>query len=100
MNITASIIIKMFIIVFCLIAITALINNIRKEKFRIINEKVYYNHDDQYPNYYTHTEFPFMNTQMGTTRNMSYDLRGDYYIPKMWTPFNMSSYVPIRNRSI
>ena len=36
-----------------------------------------------------------------TTRNMSYDIRGDPYIPKRYIgPWNMSSIYPIRNRQL
>jgi len=53
------------------------------------------------PYYDTHTQFPFWNTQLGSKRNMSYDLRGDAGIPYiMWTPFNMASTVPIRNKPL
>ena len=88
-----------FTIIMLLLAVVTivyLINEFSKEKFA----PAYY-YDYYYPDYYnTYTNFPFWNTQYGTTRNMSYDLRGDYYIPKMWTPFNMSSYIPIINRPL
>jgi hypothetical protein len=49
----------------------------------------------------TSTDLPFWNSQIGTRRNMSYDLRGDpLIIPKTWVPFNMSSTTPIYNRGI
>lgn len=55
--------------------------------------------DDIYSN--THTNFPFWNTQLGNKRNMSYDLRGDPSSPYInWTPFNMASTVPIRNKPL
>jgi len=69
-----------------------------------------YNYNSNIENYlpyitdpYTHTytDFPFWNTQIGSTRNMSYDLRGDVPIPyHMWTPFNMSSRIPIQNKPL
>ena len=49
----------------------------------------------------THTNFPWWNSQIGTKKNMSYDLRGDIspadYIN---FPFNMSTIIPIINNSI
>ena len=55
--------------------------------------------DDVY--YGTHTNFPFWNTQLGSRRGMSYDLRGDIAIPDYINmPFNMSSRIPIRNRPL
>lgn len=54
---------------------------------------------DQYTDQYT--DFPFWNTQIGSTRNMSYDLRGDVQIPYfMQMPFNMTSIMPIQNTSL
>ena len=53
------------------------------------------------PYYIPQTDFPFWNTQLGSKRNMSYDLRGDASIPYiMWTPFNMPSRIPIRNKPL
>ena len=53
-------------------------------------------------NMYTHTDFPFWNTQLGTTRNMSYDLRGDIPIPRQpvgpW--LNSSRAAPIVNKPL
>lgn len=49
----------------------------------------------------THTNFPFWNSQLGTKRNMSYDLRGDAPIPYfMNLPFNMPESIPIQNRPL
>lgn len=46
-------------------------------------------------------DFPFYNFPIGSTRNMSYDLRGDVPIPYfIWTPFNMTTRVPIRNKPL
>lgn len=57
--------------------------------------------DDAYRYLYTHTMFPFWNTQIGSKRNMSYDLRGDAPIPIVTTfPFNQSSTFPIRNKPL
>lgn len=48
-----------------------------------------------------YTDFPFWNTQLGTTRNMSYDIRGDVPIKKMYTgPWLQSSQTPIYNRPL
>ncbi len=53
------------------------------------------------PYTHTYTNFPFWNTQIGSTRNMSYDLRGDVPIPyQIIPPFNMSSIVPIQNKPL
>lgn len=49
----------------------------------------------------THTQFPFWNTQIGTTRNMSYDLRGDIPPHLYYTgPWNISPHYPIYNRPL
>lgn len=49
----------------------------------------------------THTGYPFWNSQIGSTRNMSYDLRGDVQIPYLMNlPFNMSSRIPIQNKTL
>lgn len=48
-----------------------------------------------------YTDFPFWNTQIDSTKNMSYDLRGDVQIPYfMQMPFNMTSIMPIQNTSL
>jgi hypothetical protein len=50
---------------------------------------------------YDHTNFPFWNSRVGQTTNMSYDLRGDpVIIPKRPTIWNYSTLTPIYNRSI
>ena len=61
---------------------------------------VYY--DEYYdPAFDTHTNFAFWNTQRGTKRGMSYDLRGDVPIgQRQIFPFNMSSTVPIVNKPL
>ena len=54
-------------------------------------------------NYYLSqsTQFPFWNTQIGTTRNMSYDLRGDIPIPRYNVgPWLNSSTTPIYNKPL
>jgi hypothetical protein len=44
--------------------------------------------------------FPFLDS-LGTTRNMSYDIRGDPYIPYTpVSPWNQPSVFPIRNREM
>lgn len=52
----------------------------------------------------THTNFPFWNTQLGSTRNMSYDLRGDVPIGpidrSIVGPWNISSTTPIYNKPL
>ncbi len=50
---------------------------------------------DNYPN------FPFWNTRMGQTNNMSYDLRGDpVIIPKYPFMWNYSTLTPIYNKKL
>lgn len=52
----------------------------------------------------THTNFPFWNTQLGSTRNMSYDLRGDAPIGpidrSVVGPWNIGSTTPIYNKPL
>jgi hypothetical protein len=51
--------------------------------------------------YGTHTNFLFWNTQLGSTRNMSYDLRGDVSLAHTYTgPWNNPTRFPIRNRPL
>ena len=53
------------------------------------------------PYYGDYTNFPFWNTQIGQTTNMSYDLRGDpIVIPRTTFAWNNSDIFPIYNRSI
>ncbi len=48
-----------------------------------------------------YTDFPFGNTQVGQTSNMSYDIRGDpLIIPKYPFALNYSTLTPIYNRSL
>jgi len=48
-----------------------------------------------------YTNHPFWNIQLGNKRNMSYDIRGDPYIPRTYTgPWNQSTLTPIRNPPI
>jgi predicted PurR-regulated permease PerM len=69
------------------------INKINKnDKIEKFNDRMYQS---------THTNFPFWNTQIGSTRNMSYDLRGD--IPLKWSytgPWLNSSWFPIHNKPL
>lgn len=50
----------------------------------------------------TYTDYPFWNVQLGSKRNMSYDLRGDVPVPYYgWMfPFNASSRAPIYNKPL
>ena len=49
----------------------------------------------------THTQFPFWNVQLGSKKNMSYDLRGDVPItPGYVGPWNLSSTQPIYNKPL
>ena len=51
--------------------------------------------------YSNFTNFPFWNTRVGQTSNMSYDLRGDpLTIPKYPTMFNYSTLTPIYNKQL
>ena len=48
-----------------------------------------------------YTNFPFYNTRLGNTTNMSYDLRGDPgVIPRTQFPWNNSSIFPIYNQGV
>ncbi len=48
-----------------------------------------------------YTNFPFWNTQLGSKRNMSYDLRGDVPIRRQYTgPWLQASQTPIYNRPL
>ncbi len=48
-----------------------------------------------------YTDFPWWNTKLGMTTNMSYDLRGDpIIIPKNNFVWLNSSIMPIHNKSI
>lgn len=53
--------------------------------------------DGFYP--YATNIYPIWNVPTRSTRNMSYDLRGDVPIPDtgFWSPFNMSTIRPIQN---
>ena len=52
-------------------------------------------------NRYGYTNFPWWNTQIGNTKNMSYDLRGDpIVIPKNNFVWMNSTIIPIYNKSI
>jgi hypothetical protein len=58
-----------------------------------VNNYMYYPNNIQ-------IEYPFWNSTR-STRGMSYDLRGDVPIPYfMNLPFNMSSRIPIQNRTL
>ena len=49
----------------------------------------------------TYTEYPFWNIQIGTKRNMSYDLRGDIPIPMHYVgPWLNSPHIPIYNKPL
>jgi hypothetical protein len=73
-----------------------------KDQFAPIKSRFGYPVDDYYdPSYDTHTNFAFWNTQRGTKRGMSYDLRGDVPIGQRRVfPFNMSSTSPIVNKPL
>ncbi len=60
----------------------------------------YISNNSNYPYWDNESSYPFWNSQR-STRNMSYDLRGDVPIPYfMNLPFNMSSRVPIQNKTL
>ena len=104
---------QLFMLIIIIIAIVALLNVFfpyiatnfnrpKDEKFSPVNRG--WNHFyilDRPPYYKTHTNFPWWNNQIGTTRNMSYDLRGDiplFHNDDMF--WNQSSYVPIMNKPV
>jgi hypothetical protein len=54
-----------------------------------------------FPTFNAYTNLPWWNTPLGTTSNMSYDLRGDpLVIPKKDFVWNNSSTIPIYNSAI
>ncbi len=60
----------------------------------------YVSTNSNYPYWDTLPNYPFWNSQR-STRNMSYDLRGDVQIPYLINlPFNMSSRIPIQNKTL
>jgi len=53
------------------------------------------------PNVDDYTNWPFWNTRLGQTSNMSYDLRGDpLRIPKYPFMWNYSTLTPIYNKKL
>ena len=69
------------------------------EKYANINNFDDFNNDHKY--LFLSTQYPFNNTQIGTTRNMSYDLRGDVPIPYTDVgPWLNSPHVPIYNKPL
>lgn len=94
------------IAILILIGVLVLLQLFRLHVDKFANIGGYWGFDPDYeyyrdPWYYTHSNYPFWNTQLGTKRNMSYDLRGDVSINSVgWVPFNMSSWIPIRNRPL
>ena len=78
------------------------LNNNSKDTFAPIHRSRYnYDNYEYDPALNTHTNFAFWNTQRGTKRGMSYDLRGDVPIgQRQWFPFNMSSTMPIINKPL
>ncbi len=94
-----------FIILFAILYVIPMLFG-KPENFFAPVDRPYYHYAD-YPRFHradvdnSHTDFLFWNTQLGTKRNSSYDLRGDVWYPDlMWTPFNMASTVPIRNKPL
>ena len=75
-----------------------------RDKFTAVSLPMPIHFDDgEYydPAFDTHTNFAFWNTQRGTKRGMSYDLRGDVPIGQRHIfPFNMSSTMPIVNKPL
>lgn len=52
-------------------------------------------------NYLNYPNYPFWNSRVGQTTNMSYDLRGDpLKIPKYSFAWNNSTLTPIYNKSL
>lgn len=75
----------------------------KRDKFAPTSLPAPVQYDDDYydPAFNTHTNFAFWNTQRGTKRGMSYDIRGDVPIgQRQWFPFNMSSISPIVNKPL
>ena len=74
------------------------VDHFATQQFAYVNPNDYPEYD---PAFDTHTNFAFWNTQRGTKRGMSYDLRGDVPIgQRQWFPFNMSSLSPIVNKPL
>lgn len=93
-----------FAIIILILLLPYLFKSINKDHF---DQPAYYYPDQDPelydPSYDTHTNFAFWNTQRGTRRGMSYDLRGDAGAPigqRMWVPFNMSTSMPIVNKPL
>jgi len=56
---------------------------------------------ESYNTFNTHTSYPFLNSQYGSRRGMSYDLRGDVLIPYyIQLPYNMGTRIPIKNKQL
>ena len=101
------------ILIFIIIALTIILSLIMfgsylKEGYTNTNNEygnikeiygVGYNDEPIY--YVTHTNFPFWNMQLGTTRNMSYDIRGDIPIKRTLTgPWLNPETRPIYNKPL
>jgi hypothetical protein len=79
----------MIVIILIFVLILFFINNLRRETF------------DQFPSCNGYTCFPFWNTAFGSTRNMSYDIRGDpAIIPKTNFVWNNGTIFPIHNKRL
>ena len=85
------------IFIFVLILLLIVIH-INKDNFENFDQLVFYSY---IPYLHGYTNFPWWNTRLGNTSNMSYDLRGDpLIIPKTNYIWNNSSTFPIYNKSI
>jgi hypothetical protein len=62
---------------------------------------MYNTYQSVFPWWNGYSNFPFNNSRLGNTTNMSYDLRGDpLAIPRTQFPWNNSSLYPIYNQGI
>ena len=64
-------------------------------------KKYFESFDNEYYPVYYYTYPPYWGYQTGTTRNMSYDLRGDIPIPyHQVSPWNQPTSFPIQNKPL
>jgi hypothetical protein len=90
---------NIFLVILMIIVIYILIIIYEMNVFE--NFTMYSTYQGFYPFWNGYSNFPFNNTNLGTTKNMSYDLRGDpLVIPRTQFPWNNSSIYPIYNNGI
>ena len=79
-------------IVIMVVILITLLDLIFKDTIEGFNDSIYL---------LTHTQFPWYNTQIGTKRGMSYDIRGDIPpMPDYIGPWNISPHFPIMNKPL